>query len=213
MRDGQGSCNQDIQALLFMDKYYIISLSLLCFLKFPNVCSGLFNFSLLHLSNEKVKCNKWITQGHYKGCFDLFRAFNFRAKAWFSVTFVNSNCFVSLTSEAYISIELMYGWLLKKAPLQGDGGGGADFQTPSDTFVRKHLSKMATDENLGSLWSCSSILFLLVMSGANIVFFKNSKCSGAYEQAGLDLNRLFHVPHGVQGYSPSPHPLHSLCIL
>lgn len=108
-----------------MAKYYIISLSLLCFLKFPNVCFGLFNFSLLHLSNEKVKCNKWITQGHYKECFDLFRAFNFRAKAWFSVTLVNSNCFVSLTTEAYISIELMYDWLLKKILFQR--GGGPDF--------------------------------------------------------------------------------------
>ena len=144
MRDGQGSCNQDIQALLFMDKYYIISLSLLCFLKFPNVCSGLFNFSLLHLSNEKVKCNKWITQGHYKECFDLFRAFNFRAKAWFSVTLVNSNCFVSLTSEAYISIELMYDWLLQDSIL----GDGPDFQTPSDIILRKHLSIMSIDENL-----------------------------------------------------------------
>ena len=91
-----------------MEKDYIISLSLLCLLKFPNVCFGLFNFSLLHLSNETVKYNKWITQGHYKECFDLFKAFSFRAKAWLTVALMNSNCFVSLTSEAYISIELMY---------------------------------------------------------------------------------------------------------
>lgn len=91
-----GSCNQDSRALLFMGKHCIISPGLLCFLRFPNVCSGLFNFSLLHLSNEKVKCNKWITQGHYKECLDLFGAFNFRAKAWFSVTLTDSNCLVSL---------------------------------------------------------------------------------------------------------------------
>jgi hypothetical protein len=99
-----GSCNQDGRALLLAAKDYIISLSLLCFLKFPNVCSGLFNFSLLHLSNEEVKRSICITQGHYRECLDLFRAFNFRAKAWFYVTLTDSNCLVSIRRAVSTSV-------------------------------------------------------------------------------------------------------------
>lgn len=81
------------------------------------------------------------------------------------------------------------------------GGRGSNFKTPSDIFLRMHLHIMPTDENLRILWSCSSILFVLVRDLWDKYSFsqKLQVLELFCKRSGLFLNKFQHVPHRIQG--------------